>query len=153
MTEEDKKAIEYIEGFIGLFYEYPNPTGVLVQDYEVKNFETILNLIKSQQEEIEKLKNKNKDLLRKLRNRVKEVKKLIKYSSYKKEFSRLNRELEKKNKIIDIMAEFIDENIDDCLLNILNIDEPCENYVGKNKKLCKYCIKQYFKIKVEGKQC
>lgn len=63
------------------------------------------------------------------------------------------KEIKKKDKIIDLMADFIDENIDDCLLNILNIDEPCENYVGKNKKLCKYCIKQYFSMKVEDKQC
>lgn len=65
----------------------------------------------------------------------------------------LLEKLKKKDKIIDLMADFIDENIDDCLLNILNIDEPCENYVGKNKKLCKYCIKQYFSMKVEDRQC
>ena len=55
--------------------------------------------------EISKLKNNNKDLLRKLRNRVKEVKKLEKYSTYKKEFSTLNKQLKKKDKMIDLMAE------------------------------------------------
>ena len=37
--------------------------------------------------QIDKLKKHNNDLLRKLRNRVKEAKKLEKYSLYKKEFS------------------------------------------------------------------
>ena len=50
--------------------------------------------------EIEKLKNNNKDLLRKLRNRVKEVKKLEKYSLYKKEFATLNKRIEKKEQEI-----------------------------------------------------
>lgn len=58
-------------------------------------------IIKKQQEEIEKLKDNNKKLLRKLRNRVKEVKKLEKYSLYKTEFSNLNKQIEKKDKIID----------------------------------------------------
>lgn len=62
---------------------------------EAEKMQVILNLMQSQQKELEKLKNKNKDLLRKLRNRVKEVKKLAKYSLYKTEFSRLNKEIEK----------------------------------------------------------
>lgn len=63
--------------------------------YGKETITEILNLIQSQQKEIEELRNKNKDLLRKLRNRVKEVKKLAKYSLYKKEFSKLNKEIEK----------------------------------------------------------
>ena len=53
----------------------------------------------------DKLKKHNDDLLRKLRNRVKEVKKLQKYSLYKEEFSRLNKKLQNKDKIIVLMAE------------------------------------------------
>lgn len=143
MTEEEKKAIEYIEGFISLFYEYPNPTGILVQGYEVENFETILNLIKSQQEEIEKLKNKNKDLLRKLRNRVKEVKKLTKYSLYKKEFSRLNQELEKKDTIIDLML--------DKLVRVRSENKQIEFITNYDIEEKKKQLKQYFEKKVEGK--
>lgn len=93
--------------------------------------------------EITKLKKHNKDLLRKLRNRVKEVKKLTKYSLYKKEFAKLNREIEKKDKIIDLMADFmisldIDETIcknSKCISNLIN-----NNLVHD----CKNCIKQYF---------
>ena len=57
------------------------------------------------QQQIDKLKRHNNNLLRKLRNRVKEVKKLQKYSLYKEEFSRLNKQLQNKDKIIDLMAE------------------------------------------------
>ena len=57
------------------------------------------------QQQIDKLKRHNNNLLRKLRNRVKEVKKLQKYSLYKEEFSRLNKQLQNKDKIKDLMAE------------------------------------------------
>lgn len=67
---------------------------------ELDDAEIILNLIEKQSKEIETLKNNNKDLLRKLRNRVKEVKKLEKYSLYKKEFSTLNKRIEKKEQEI-----------------------------------------------------
>lgn len=67
--------------------------------------DTVLNKLEKKEAEIDKLRNTNKDLLKKLRNRVKEVKKLTRYSLYKKEFARLNKQLKKKNKIIDLMAE------------------------------------------------
>lgn len=92
------------------------------------------NLIQKQQEELEKLRNRNKDLLRKLRNRVKEVNKLIKYSSYKKEFSRLNTMLEQKNRQIDLMAKYIDINDFDINCSSLCVHEDCQEE----------CIKQYF---------
>lgn len=61
------------------------------------------------QQQIDKLKKHNNNLLKKLRNRVKEVKKLQKYSLYKKEFSRLNKQLQNKDQIIDLMAKKINE--------------------------------------------
>lgn len=90
MTEEKKKAIEYLNKDL-------KKADMLEMTVHTDNesLRTALNLIKSQQEEIEKLRNNNKRLLKKLRNRVKEVKKLTKYSLYKKEFSRLNKEIEK----------------------------------------------------------
>lgn len=54
MSEEENKAIEFLEKFVGNFYEFPNPTAVSIRDYEATNIEIILNLIKSQQEKIEK---------------------------------------------------------------------------------------------------
>ena len=70
-----------------------------------KSIEKVLTMLEEKDKEIDKLKKHNDDLLRKLRNRVKEVKKLQKYSLYKEEFSRLNKQLQNKDKIIDLMAE------------------------------------------------
>ena len=50
-----------------------------------------------------------------------------------------DKQLEKKDKIIDLMAEYIDEN-DTCLANYL---------YKKNGKCNKEMIKQYFKNKVK----
>lgn len=91
MTEEEKKAIEYLKKYIN--WETYGERSL------EKDIQTVLNLIKKQQAEMEKLKNKNNDLLRKLRNRVKDVKKLKKYSTYKKEFSRLNKKIEEYRQV------------------------------------------------------
>lgn len=110
--------------------------------------ETVLNMLKEKDREIEKLKKHNKELLRKLRNRVKEVKELNKYSLYKKEFKTLNEQLKNKDQIIDLMAGFIFQNID--------VEEDiCDSaYVECKQELanditCIKCIKQYFKSKAE----
>lgn len=66
---EEEKAIEFLEKFVGNFYEFPNPTAVSIRDYEVTNIEIVLNLIKSQQEEIEK-KNKIINILFDERNYI-----------------------------------------------------------------------------------
>lgn len=83
----------------------------LVEDEERNKYqdaiETFLPMLEEKDKQIDKLKKHNDDLLRKLRNRVKDVKKLQKYSLYKKEFSRLNKQLQNKDKIIDLMAEEI----------------------------------------------
>ena len=73
----------------------------------VKVLETVLSMLEEKDKQIDKLKKHNDELLRKLRNRVKEVKKLQKYSLYKEEFSRLNQQLQSKDKIIDLMEEYI----------------------------------------------
>lgn len=134
MSEEEKEAIK------GLKRE--------AEMYDYNDDIVILNLIEKQQKEIEKLKAHNKDLLRKLKNRVKEVKKLNKYSQYKKEFKTLNEKLQLKDKVINEMSEWIahqdlDEEIctkkiEDCYADIY--DSNC----------CKECVKEYFINKVKG---
>ncbi len=100
-----------------------------------KDLLSILKLIENQQAEIEKLK-----------NRVKEVKKLIKYSLYKKEFAKLNKEIEKKNEIIDEMAGYIATlDIEEDICSKTK-NEHCDKM---NFGECEDCIKQYFKEKVE----
>ena len=71
----------------------------------IDDIQAVLNELEKKEAEIDKLRNTNKDLLKKLRNRVKEVKKLTRYSLYKKEFVRLNKQLENKDTVIDLMAD------------------------------------------------
>ena len=110
--------------------------------------ETVLSMLEEKDKQIDKLKKHNDDLLRKLRNRVKDVKKLQKYSLYKKEFSRLNKQLQNKDKQIDLMAEFIEDE--------LTVDEFCtkegcyaDNYIDGHCEKCLNCIKQYFENKAK----
>jgi hypothetical protein len=90
------------------------------------------------QQQIDKLKKHNNNLLKKLRNRVKEVKKLQKYSLYKEEFSRLNKQLQNKDKIIDLMSEQL------AGLAIFNIDKD-ETLLLNDKEE----VKQYFENKAK----
>lgn len=58
-------------------------------------------------------------------------------------------ELEKKDKIIDLMANYIaildiDKNL------CTKVEDSCYDYAGQNGKTCEGCIKQYFEKKVEG---
>lgn len=112
---------------------------------EVLNGEAkrIFEAIMSIADEKDKLKKHNDDLLRKLRNRVKEVKKLEKYSLYKEEFSKLNKQLQNKDKIIDLMAE-----------RVLLTEEEWKEIKEKNiynviKKDTHKLIKQYFENKAK----
>lgn len=148
MTEEEKEAIEQLKSWREFIINNRDKVNK-ANDIEFY-LRTTLNLIQKQQEEIKKLRNKNQDLLRKLRNRVKEVKKLTKYSLYRTEFATLNKRIEKKDKIIDKMAEYI--RVDDIEENY-NID-LCD-FLGKSysdcKRLsiaCEECIKEYFESKV-----
>ena len=90
------------------------------------------------QQQIDKLKKHNNNLLKKLRNRVKEVKKLQKYSLYKEEFSRLNKQLQNKDKIIDLMSEQL------AGLAIFNIDKD-ETLILSDKEE----VKQYYENKAK----
>nr|DAV87206.1 MAG TPA: nuclear pore complex protein [Caudoviricetes sp.] len=110
--------------------------------------EKVLTMLEEKDKQIDKLKKHNDELLRKLRNRVKEVKKLEKYSLYKEEFSRLNKQLQNKDKIIDLMANHIATSDSD-LCEYLDITTKCKYYAGDNGKTCDNCIKQYFENKAK----
>lgn len=130
LVEEDLKYDDY-------------EASVILDQIDLKALIIVLNLLEKQQKEIETLKNNNKDLLRKLRNRVKEVKKLEKYSLYKKEFATLNKRIEKKDKIINEMSKYIRAcDIDE---DICKTDTEC---ISDNLK-CENCIIDYFTNKVD----
>lgn len=140
MTEEEKEAIENLTNLLS----QRNEKQVKITTYDLfGDIKTVLNLIQKQEKTINKLKRHNKELLRKLRNRVKEVKKLTKYSFYKKEFATLNKKLKEKNKQIDLMAQCIDIELSSLRLSIIlnkNV-KPLESYKDE--------IKQYFEKKAE----
>ncbi len=110
MTKE--QAIEKIKWSIHI-NEFTKDINGSNTSINVEVLKTVLSMLKEKDKTIDKLKKHNDDLLRKLRNRIKEVKKLEKYSLYKKEFSRLNRQLQNKDKIIDLMAEQLTTPIHD----------------------------------------
>ena len=132
----DKEAQSYLEELMG--------------DSTLKN-RTIKQLnseLEKKEAEIDKLRNTNKDLLKKLRNRVKEVKKLTRYSLYKKEFARLNKQLKKKDTVIDLMADdlrYYNGMQQDQLFCI----DTCEGKMC-DKEHCKERIKEYFYKKVRN---
>ena len=90
---------------------------------------------------IQKLKKHNTDLLRKLRNRVKEVKKLEKYSLYKKEFARLNKQLENKEQIINEAYKEVN--------NVLYFDDSSDycSALWSTLRILKPDLEEYPKLK------
>lgn len=116
MTNEQREAIKYLKESVLI---YKNTIPKISQ-----SIDTVLSLIKEQQE------------------------KIAKYEKIYKEYDcyRWVKELDKKDKIIDLMAEFI---------ATLDIEEDiCANIENDNcDKMafgeCENCIKQYFADKVE----
>ena len=139
--------------------EYKLP---FLTNIEQQAIETVLSELENKDKEIEKLKKDNNELLRKLRNRVKEVNKLTKYSLYKKEFSTLNKQLEKKDKEYEELTEASKE-----LCKTVNLMKKVINEMAKHIHLsgdyaclyeecddnmdreCEDCIKEYFYKKVK----
>lgn len=111
MTEEEKeeKIIQDLKIEIERLKKIATyPTGTYVT---FEGLTLLSNIIEKKDIEITKLKKHNKDLLRKLRNRVKEVKKLTKYSLYKREFTTLNKQLQQKDKMMDLIKEEVRDHI------------------------------------------
>ena len=132
MTNEQREAIEICkEKIIESFYDFPNPTSIELKDTDVEAIDTVLSLIKEQEEEIAKYEKIYKE-----------------YDCY-----RWVKELNKKDKQIDLMAKFINKvwcDYPGSIFKKLKDDgfntNECSNCVGK---VCKNCIKQYFERKVE----
>ena len=61
---------------------------------------------------------------------------------------KLQKENEKKDKIIDLMANHIATSDSD-LCEYLDITTKCKYYAGDNGKTCDNCIKQYFEDKAK----
>ena len=131
MTKEQEEAIEIFEGL--------KRNKEIIKDIDKDYFftfaETIINLIQEQQKEIE-IK----------QNRIQELEKALIDDNYK-----YRKEMRKKHKIIDLMAETISaittdiptiiKQFEEKYCEFINSDDDC---CWKTDKSCKDCIKQYF---------
>lgn len=128
MTEEQEEAIESLEQLINI---RKNKAGQIKYDNcicSTTDIETVLNLLKEKGTEINKYKRKNKELSNQLLKIYKEQ-------------DNYNARIEKKDKVIDLMAKYIADidNKDICF-------EIENKYCDKNMDYgeCEDCIKQYF---------
>ena len=123
MTNEQRKAIELAKEFMEM--DFSNPMGWSgYYDTDLKELskaiDTVLSLIKEQQIYIKKYNDTTEEMNR-------DIRKLI-------------SEIQKKDKQIDLMVEYIDK---------IDVSEDiCEGKTMCDEN-CKDCIKQYFERKVE----
>ena len=176
MNEEEKKAIEELEEFIKGPCE---TCKYCESAYKLnrKNIIQLLNLNKKLQKENEELKqdrNNNYQMIALAQNEVlgymqgyedgKKLKRsavacvvenqqyyiikkqIEKYETY---IEQLRKELGQKDKIIDLMAETINNHdIDEDVCKQMGQKANCNEFEDKEK--CKECIKQYFENKANG---
>lgn len=138
MTKEEEEAINSLERLIDI---RRNKAGQIKYDNcicSTTDLETVLNMLKEKDVEINKYKRKNKELSNQLLKIYKEQ-------------DNYNARIEKKDKIIELMT---------LLMSNLDIDEEiCKHQVrafcdnkpeGVTLDVCAKCIKQYFERKVEN---
>lgn len=147
MTDKQKEAIEEFEKLIKL---RKNKAGEIKFDtciVSTAQLEIVVNLIQTQQAEIEHQKEKRENQKKELsilNEKQKEFNKLRNtVNSYKGQFKRQQAEIEKKDKIIDEMANsFAEEGF---------YSEHCQTLIDNDicPDDCNKCVKQYFERKVE----
>ena len=135
MTKEQEETINRLEKLINI---RKNKAGQIKYDNcicSTTDIETVLNLLKEKGTEINKYKRKNKELSNQLLKIYKEQ-------------DNYNARIEKKDKVIDLMAKYIaDIDNEDICFEIEN--KHCDKNMDYGE--CEDCIKQYFERKVEKK--
>lgn len=146
MTKE--QAIETIEEMVKSYIE-ADECGLSNNDfkYEIRAMQTVLNMLKEKDEEIENAYWKG---YIQRQNEAAEICKICKYRKKYKDLEQkksiseqFSKELDIKDKQIDLMAECIDVELSSARLSVIlnkNV-KPLETY--------KECIKQYFESKAE----
>ena len=143
MTNEQREAIEMLK----YIKETNTLIGFNIADRD-KIADTVLSLIKKQQEEIDKLK---VNLAKSCADRTldRETLKNQENENLEALHRAYNEELQKKDKQIDLMAKFIENNMSEKkIINEICIKSKCNNEECHEDDL-KDCIKQYFERKVE----
>ncbi len=142
MSEEEKKAIEETKNALSKIV-----LGIDV-NFDINILDVLLNLIEKQQKEIEKLKQDFNIVDHECERLEKiDVEKDITITKQSKDISNNLLELQKKDKIIDLMAEILAgidfdrmcEECKCCVGNGCDADEDIDAYMD--------CIKQYFEKK------
>ena len=132
MTNEQKVRVDRLERYL------ITDRGKTYTRVRVNDLDTALSLIKEQQEEIERLKTDNGNVWQLNANMSKRHLKDI-------------CKLKKKDKQIDLMAKFIENNMSEKkIINEICIKSKCNNEECHEDDL-KDCIKQYFANKVNSK--
>lgn len=131
MTKEQEETINRLEKLINI---RKNKAGQIKYDNCICSttaIETILNMLKEKDAEINKYKRKNKELSNQLLKIYKEQ-------------DNYNARIEKKDKVIDLMAKYIaDIDNEDICFEIEN--KHCDKNMDYGE--CEDCIKQYFERK------
>ncbi len=131
MTKEQEETINRLEKLINI---RKNKAGQIKYDNcicSTTDIETVLNLLKEKGTEINKYKRKNKELSNQLLKIYKEQ-------------DNYNARIEKKDKVIDLMAKYIaDIDNEDICFEIEN--KHCDKNMDYGE--CEDCIKQYFERK------
>ncbi len=126
MTKEQEEIIQRVNSDIDSPLSGGYTTIVLTDDLE-----EILNMLKEKDAEINKYKRKNKELSNQLLKIYKEQ-------------DNYNARIEKKDKVIDLMAKYIaDIDNEDICFEIEN--KHCDKNMDYGE--CEDCIKQYFERK------
>ena len=135
LSEEEKKAIKYFYNLRATIDEsnmlFDEDINVKCGKETIKQITTILNIIETQQKEIEF----KEDIIKQKKKEYNQTKKALK------------GQIAKKDRIIDLMATHIgeiDTTEDMCIEDIEEVD--CDLIDRK----CKDCVKEYFEKKIEG---
>lgn len=133
MTKEQEEAISRLRKITNRQILYGNKFGITIEGFRElqEDIETVLNMLKEKDAEINKYKRKNKELS-------------IQLLKIYKEQDNYNARIEKKDKIIDLMAKYIaDIDNEDICFEIEN--KHCTKNMDYGE--CEDCIKQYFERK------
>lgn len=108
-------------------------------------FEAIMKIADERDElnnEVREKDNRIKQLENMNKFQSKDIKEAVDYTF------ELNKEIELKDKILDLMANHIATS-DSNLCEYLDMTTKCKYYAGENGKTCDECIKQYFENKAK----
>lgn len=136
MTKEQEEAISRLRKITNRQILYGNKFGITIEGFKElqEDLETVLNMLEEKGTEINKYKRKNKELSNQLLKIYKEQ-------------DNYNARIEKKDKVIDLMAKYIaDIDNEDICFEIEN--KHCDKNMDYGE--CEDCIKQYFERKVEN---